>query len=147
MRMKQRLHEHRSVAPSVDELQAKAAEGWQLAGIVWEREAEMREGEQRPVQEVVPFGLRVADDCMHLIEDRSEKEVIMLSLELIVQDFRLSQVAQELNRQNYRTRAGARWNAASVFELLPRLIDVGPRIFSSQEWAERRQRLFQVLQQ
>lgn len=147
MRMKQRLHEHRQTPPGADELQAKAAEGWQLAGILWERETEVRDTEQRPVEEVVPFGLRVADDCLHLVEDQQEKEVIMLALELIVQDFRLSQVAQELNRQKYRTRAGAPWNAASVFELLPRLIDVGPRIFSSQEWAERRQRLFQVLQQ
>ena len=55
--------------------------------------------------------------------------MILLALELIVQDFRLSQVATELNRRQYRTRAGTQWNAASVFELLPRLIDVGPRIF------------------
>ena len=147
MRMKQRLHEHRSVPPTGDEINAKATEGWQLAGLIWERDTDVRETGQRPVNEVVPFGLRVADDCMHLVEDQPEKEVIMLALELIVQDFRLSQVAEELNRQKYRTRTGAPWNAASVFELLPRLIDVGPRIFSSQEWAERRQRLFQVLQQ
>ena len=147
MRVKQRLHENRPTAPGAEELQAKAAEGWQLAAVIWERETEVPEAEQRPVEEVVPFGLRVADDCRHLVEDQREKEVIMLALELIVQDFRLSQVAQELNRQKYRTRSGAPWNAASVFELLPRLIDVGPRIFSSQEWAERRQRLFQVLQQ
>jgi hypothetical protein len=31
--------------------------------------------------------------------------------------------------------------------LLPRLIDTGPRVFSSQEWAQRRQRLFQAIQQ
>ena len=79
--------------------------------------------------------------------DDAEKEVILLTLELIVQDFRLSQVAVELNRRKYRTRKGTGWNAASVFELLPRLIDVGPRIFSSQEWADRRQHLFQAIQQ
>ena len=101
----------------------------------------------RPVNEVVPFGLRVASDCEHLEEDRQEKEVILKALELIVLDYRLSQIAVELNRLKYRTREGTGWNAASVFELLPRLIDVGPRIFSSQEWAERRQRLFQALQQ
>jgi hypothetical protein len=147
MRVKQRLHEHRSAPPEAEELQAKATEGWKLAAVVWERETEVGEAKQRSVEEVVPFGLRVADDCMHLVEDEREKEVIMLALELIVQDFRLSQVAEEMNRQKYRTRSGAPWNAASVFELLPRLIDVGPKIFSSQEWAERRQRLFQVLQQ
>jgi hypothetical protein len=95
----------------------------------------------------VPYGMRVADDCIHLVEDQQEKDIIMLALELIVQDFRLSQIAVELNRRDFRTRSGQPWNAASVFELLPRLIDIGPRIFSSQEWAERRQRLFHVLQQ
>jgi hypothetical protein len=147
MRVKQRLREQRSELPGSAEVEAKAAEGWKLAAIIWEREAQTTDAETRPVEEVVPFGMRVADDCIHLVEDQQEKEVIMLSLELIVQDFRLSQVAVELNRRKFRTRAGTPWNAASVFELLPRLIDVGPRIFSSQEWAERRRRLFEVLQQ
>jgi hypothetical protein len=147
MRMKQRLHEHRSELPGREEVQLKAREGWQLAALIWERDTEVDTDDQRPVHEVVPFGLRVADDCMHLIEDEGEKEVIMAALELIVQDFRLSQIGQELNRRNFRTRAGTLWNAASVFELLPRLIDAGPKIFSSREWAERRQHLFQALQQ
>ncbi len=121
--------------------------GWRLAGVVWEREIDSGSDEKRPVHEVVPFGLRVADDCQHLVEDTQEKEIIMTALELIVQDFRLSQVAVELNRRKFRTRLGATWNAATVFELLPRLIDVGPKIFSSQEWAERRQHLFQAIQQ
>jgi len=29
----------------------------------------------------------------------------------------------------------------SVFQMLPRLIEVGPRIFASQEWQQRRERL------
>lgn len=147
MRTTQRFHEKRGTAPTVQELEQRSADGWRMAAVVWERDETIGSGEQRPVEEVVPFGLRVADDCLHLIEDRQEKEVIMLALELIVQDYRLSQVAVELNERKFRTRNGTMWNAASVFELLPRLIDVGPRIFSSAEWAERRQRLFQVLQQ
>src|ERR1017187_4704463 len=133
MRIKERFHEHRSVARDADELRARADEGWNLSTVVWEREVEAAESSKRSVNEVVPFGLRVADNCQHLEEDDAEKEVILLTLELIVQDFRLSQVAVELNRRKYRTRKGTGWNAASVFELLPRLIDVGPKIFSSQE--------------
>lgn len=147
MRIKERIHEQRTTAPSVDEVRARADEGWRMMAVVWERDGEADASKKRSVQEVVPFGLRVADDCQHLEEDRSELEVILLTLELIVQDYRLSQVAVELNRQKYKTRKGTSWNAASVFELLPRLIDVGPRIFSSQEWAERRQHLFQAIQQ
>ena len=147
MRIHERVQESRGFAPSVEETRARAADGWRLAGVVWEREIESDDPKPRSVTEVVPFGLRVASDCQHLEEDRQEKEVILKALELIVMDYRLSQVAVELNRLQFRTREEKPWTAASVFELLPRLIDVGPRIFSSQEWAERRQRLFQVLQQ
>jgi hypothetical protein len=147
MQIKQRVHEQLRALPTEAELGARLAEGWHLAAVIWERDAEAEEGGKRPVNEVVPFGLRVADDCQHLEEHEREREVILLALELIVQDYRLSQIAEELNRQKYRTRTGGAWNAASVFELLPRLIDVGPRIFSSQEWATRRQHLFQALQQ
>ena len=147
MRIKERIHEQRTAVPSTDELRARADEGWRMTAVVWERDAEAGASKKRSVQEVVPFGLRVADDCQHLEEDQDERDVILLTLELIVQDYRLSQVAVELNRRKYRTRKGLSWNAASVFELLPRLIDVGPRIFSSQEWADRRQHLFQAIQQ
>ena len=49
-----------------------------------------------------------------------------------------------LNRaseQRFRTRSGALWNPVSVFNLLPRLIEVGPRIFSNDERQERKERL------
>ncbi len=147
MRIKERIHEQRAVVPTVDELRTRADEGWRMTAVVWERDAEADASKKRSVQEVVPFGLRVADDCQHLEEDLVEKDVILLTLELIVQDYRLSQVAVELNRRKYKTRNGMSWNAASVFELLPRLIDVGPKIFSSQDWADRRQHLFQAIQQ
>ena len=147
MLIKERVQELRSFAPAAEELRNRGEDGWRMAAVVWEREVESDDPALRPVNEVVPFGLRVASDCEHLEEDRHENEVILKALELIFLDYRLSQIAVELNRLKYRTRAGTGWNAASVFELLPRLIDVGPRIFSSQEWAERRQRLFQVLQQ
>lgn len=147
MRIRERVHEHRVVLPSAEEVRARTDGGWRLSAIVWEREVEAEEAGRRSVHEVVPFGLKVSEDCQHLEEDRVEKEIILLTLEYIVQDYRLSQVAAELNHRNYKTRQGTGWNAASVFELLPRLIDIGPRVFSSQEWADRRQHLFQVIQQ
>lgn len=97
--------------------------------------------------EVVPFGLRVADDCVHLEQEPRENDVLMLTLEFIIQDLPLSRVAEELNKLGYRTRTSARWNAASVFELLPRLIESGPRLFTSEEWVKRRSRVFRALQQ
>jgi hypothetical protein len=32
-----------------------------------------------------------------------------------------------------------------VFDMLPRLIEVGPRVFTTQEWAARRSRLLQAI--
>lgn len=147
MRIKERIHEQRVTPPTSEEVLARTDEGWRMTAVVWERDVEADASKKRSVNEVVPFGLRVADDCQHLVEDHVEAEVILLALELIVQDYRLSQIAVELNRRKYKTRNGTSWNAASVFELLPRLIDVGPRIFSSQDWADRRQHLFQAIQQ
>jgi hypothetical protein len=143
----ERVHEAKAEPPSGEEMRARAAEGWRLAAVVWEREITDIVQRERHVFEVVPFGLRVADDCMHLVEDPHEREIIMTALELIVQDNPLSKIAAELNRRGYRTRDSGMWNAASVFDLLPRLIDTGPRVFSSTEWAVRRQRLFQSIQQ
>ncbi|MGH9661933.1 MAG: hypothetical protein ACRD96_25520, partial [Bryobacteraceae bacterium] len=56
-----------------------------------------------------------------------------------------SRVAAELNRLGYRTRDGGEWRPEHVFNLLPRLIDAGPRVFSSAEWVERRKRMFQSM--
>jgi hypothetical protein len=104
------------------------------------------EREQR-VFEVVPYGLKVAADGVHLEREPGEHEVLMHTLEFIVQDLPLSRVAVELNRLGYRTRSGAQWNAATVFELLPRLIETGPRLFTSEEWIRRRRSLFQSIRQ
>jgi len=88
--------------------------------------------------------LRIADDCSRLEENPDEMQVLMLMMELIVQDESLYKVADELNRRGLPTREGFEWNPVSVFNLLPRLIEVGPRIFSTEEWEARRRSLFRV---
>jgi hypothetical protein len=72
------------------------------------------------------------------------KQALILMMDLIVQDAPLSLVAEELNRKGFRTRAGANWTPGSVFDMLPRLIQVGPRIFSSTEWTARTRHLFRM---
>ena len=62
-------------------------------------------------------------------------------MELIIQDISLTKVAEELTRKGYRTRKGAEWGPVAVFNMLPRLIELTPRIFATQEWVERRKRL------
>jgi hypothetical protein len=122
----------------------RAASGWKLVAVEWERPAEGRSQPFGEMETEVPYGLQVAEDCLHLEENPVEKEAIVLMLELIVQDHPFSRIASELNERAYRTRSGAKWDPVAVFDLLPRMIEVGPRIFGSDEWAERRQRLFKI---
>lgn len=117
----------------------RAKDGWRLAAIEWVRETP---GEEvRSSLEAPPFGLRVAGDCAHLEKEPRENEMMMHMIEMIARDCSLPEVAEDLNRQGYRMRTGAKWSPVSVFHMLPRLIDAGPRIFSSEEWTVRRARL------
>ncbi|MBI1786803.1 MAG: recombinase family protein [Acidobacteria bacterium] len=128
-----------SSPPTADYWRRKAEEGWKLAAIEWQREAGDVAG---AATEEIPFGLQVAGDGRYLIENPAEMQVLVLIMEFIVQDKRFSQIAAELNRRGFHTRDGSSWSPSAVFNLMPRLIDAGPKIFSSQEWVVRRQRLF-----
>ena len=118
--------------------------GWTLVALEWERPAEGKPQRFGEMATELPYGLQVASDCLHLEENPVEKEAIVLMLELIVQDLPFSKIASELNERGYRTRPGSKWDPVAVFDLLPRMIEVGPRIFGSDEWAEQRQRLFKI---
>lgn len=132
--------------PSLDSLKQKTQAGWKLVAVEWEREVEGEEPTPAYVAEDVPYGLRVSDDCLRLEPDPSEQRVLIHMMDLIVQDHPLSRVASELNRGGHRTRSGSLWSPVSVFNMLPRLIDIGPRIFSSEEWDARRPRLVRAIE-
>jgi len=93
----------------------------------------------------VPYGLRIAPDCRHLEEDPAEREVLLSILESIVQDHQLARAAESLNLSGYRNRRGAKWSAADVFDLLPRIIEAGSTLVSSDEWRDRRRRILASL--
>jgi hypothetical protein len=93
-----------------------------------------------PVEEI-PFGPRVAEDCHSLEVDPSENQILIEMMNLMVEDLPFSRVASDLNSSGYRTRKREHWTMASVFNMLPQLIEVGPRIFSSSEWANRRRKI------
>jgi hypothetical protein len=133
---KKRMREVVDGVPGPDYLGEKMEKGWRLVALEWEREAE--DSDQAPREEV-PFGLKVADDCVHLEEDPVERQALRLMLDLIVDDeIPLSRVTNELNQRGYRTRSGSKWTQAAVFDMLPRLIESAPRIFSTDEWALRK---------
>lgn len=84
----------------------------------------------------IPYGLKIAEDAHHLEEDGLEVEAMVLMLEQIVEDQPMSVIAAALNERGFRQRDGAEWTQTAVFNMLPRLIEVGPDIYSSDEWAE-----------
>jgi hypothetical protein len=115
--------------------------GWRIVGVEWERETEA-DSERAPVRtEPVPFGTRVSGDCENLEENPSEMQFLLSMMELIIQDISLTKVAEELNKKGFRTRQGTDWGPVAVFNMLPRLIELTPKIFKSQEWVERRKQL------
>jgi len=126
---------------SPDLIRQRTAAGWQMVSIEWRRE--LPEGEapaEGAFDEDIPYGLRISDDCKRLEVHPQEHQVLMLMMELLVQDFSYSGIVSDLNEKGFRQRDGRAWNRAAVFNMIPRLIEVGPRFFSSEEWDKRRQR-------
>lgn len=119
-----------------DDIARQAQQGWTLVAVEWERE--LPQTDTSRAAEEVPFGLRVVPDEARLEDNPAELEVLFQMMELVVQDGPYSVIAEELNRRGYRTRDGSKWTPVSVFQMLPRLIEVGPRIFATREWQGRK---------
>lgn len=153
MAHKERTTETVNGLPSLEYLTGRIQAGWKLVGLEWEREAAEGGPEASPPSptghqswaEEIPYGLRVSDDCSRLVEAPAELEIITIALDMIVEDCPLSRVAEELNLRGYRTRDGGAWGPGALFKLLPRMIQVGPQLFSSERWSARRQRLPKVV--
>jgi Recombinase len=122
-------------------LKQRQQAGWRMVGIEWEREKAVETEAPRTAIEDAPFGTRVSGDCEHLEENPTEMQFLLSMMELIIQDISLTKVAEELNKKGFRTRKGTEWGPVAVFNMLPRLIELTPRIFATQEWVERRKQL------
>lgn len=140
--MQQRIRELIAGPLTIDYFMKKAAEGWRVSSIEWVREvADSRQDtilEVTPAPDEIPYGLRIAQDGMSLEHHPLERTVLLLILEEIVKEKRITEIATDLNSNGYRTRQGAVWTAPAVFELLPRLIEAGPALLKSPEWTQRR---------
>lgn len=140
------IREALSTWPTPESLKAREAEGWRLAAVEWEREVQT-EPEMPPAVlagEEIPYGTRIAHDCLHLEENPTEMRVLNDLAEMIVQDHSYKHMADLLNERSYRTREGKLWTALAVFKLTPRLIEVAPRILSGAEWENRKRQLSRV---
>jgi hypothetical protein len=122
-------------------IQQRTAAGWQMVSIEWRRELPDAEAPtEGAFNEDIPYGLRISDDGKRLEADPTEHRILMQMMELLVQDFGYASIVSDLNEKGYRMRDGRPWNRISVFNMIPRLIEVGPRFFSSEEWEKRRKR-------
>ncbi len=117
--------------------------GWRPLLIEWERpEADAGTGlagaslTRSGVLTEVPYGLRVAEDGYHLEECEDEIAVMRRMLQMIVDDTPLWKVAETLNGAGTLQRDGREWSQTVIFSLLPRLVEVAPTIFGSDDWAE-----------
>lgn len=136
---------------TIDYFMRKAAEGWTLAAVEWVRPAAEAASPELPSPgvtaaiaesifpgEAVPYGLRLTDGGARLEPNPLEQTVLLLILDKIVKEQRITQIARELNQQGLTTRSGAPWGPTDVFDLLPRLIEAGPSLLRSPAWLEMR---------
>jgi hypothetical protein len=148
MKKHERIREKVTILPTSMYLSKMHDAGWTLIALEWEREIETSSMPEPPEElvasEEIPFGLRIAADGHHLEDDPLETQTLKFLGELIVQDVSFTSMADALNVRDYRTRSGAPWTAASVFRLIPRLIDVAPRLLTGSEWESRRKQLTKV---
>jgi hypothetical protein len=140
-----RIREPLTGSPTLEYLNERMGAGWKLVALEWEKPAEGAIPSSDEQAEEIPYGLQVSADCLRLVENPAERQVIILALDMIVEDCPLSRVAEELNRRGHRTREGQTWTPAALFNLLPRMIEVGPRLFVSEDWTHRRERLPRVV--
>ena len=141
----ERIRETVTGSVDLDYVRQKTEAGWKLVAMEWRREIAGDEAEQPIIVEDIPFGLRISVDCSRLEEDPQERAVLVPMMDLIVQDYSITLTASELNKRGLRTRTGGFWTPVSVFKILPRLIEVGPHIFSSDDWEARRERLLKMV--
>lgn len=126
---------------SADLIRQRTATGWQMVSIEWRRELPDAEAPlEGAFDEEIPYGLRISEDCKRLEVEPAEHQALMEMMEGVAQDFPYSAIVSALNEKGFRMRDGRPWNRAAVFNMIPRLIEVGPRFFPSQEWQIRRRR-------
>jgi Recombinase len=141
------IREGLSAWPSVEYLNEREAAGWRIVAVEWEREVQAQPADassELAHSEEIPYGTRVANDCLHLEENPTEMQVLNHLAEMVVQDHSYKRMAESLNERAFRTRDGKPWTALAVFKLTPRLIEVAPRILSGAEWESRKRQLSRV---
>jgi hypothetical protein len=126
------------VSPEI--IQQRSAAGWQMVSIEWRRELPDSESpSEGAFGEDIPYGLCISEDGLRLEVDPLENQALLQMMELLSQDFSYASIVSALNERGLRTRSGRPWTRIAVFNMMPRLIEVGPRLFASDPWRSQHQ--------
>ncbi len=95
---------------SIDRRRSRTqSRGWlETVAIVWQRSVADDAPPIADITEPVPYGLKIAEDCIALEQDVQEREALIVMLEMIIQDKPLSEIANELSLRGFRTHHNAR---------------------------------------
>src|SRR5437764_12680607 len=132
---RQWIRDDLNAPPGSDYFLSRMASGWKLVAVEWVRET--AEDAASIGFEDVPFGMRVAPDCQHLVRDPEEDRVLEEIIALMIEGKSFTAIAGELNGRGLRTRTGEAWSEVALFQLVPRIVEVAPHIFSGKEWVPR----------
>ena len=138
MTVNERIREHRDDLPSEEELRVRQSEGWKLVAVEWERGAGSTESATESARREVPYGLRASSDRLFLEDHPQELATLRRILSGLVDDVPLTAIAERLNDEGLRTRRNRRWKQSDLFDLLPRIVEVGADILRSDAWSDDR---------
>ena len=141
--MSERIRDVISEQLTLEYFHQRTSAGWVVAAVEWVKPSDSTEAanaEQIQLEEV-PYGQRIARDCGHLTDDSYEMGVLLFIYEKVVSGWRPTQIASELNLRGFRTRTAAHWTPTAVFDLLPRLIELSPKLQNRPDWPSRRAKL------
>ncbi len=136
----ERFKEAVAELPTAEEVRRRAEQGWKLVAVEWQRESEAAPDDVAVSWRAAPYGLETPDGGYELVESSQEEAALRLILGMVIDDRNtLCEVAAELNRRGFRTRGGEDWSQSAVFTMLPRLVDVAPKLYASPAWAAERE--------
>ena len=140
--MADRIHDVIAGPLTFDYFRQRTAKGWIVVAVEWRKPSAVDEplAEEADSQEP-PYGQRISLDCGHLVEDKPEIDLLLFIYERVVSGWRPVEIAAEMNQRGYRTRRQLPWTPAEVFDLLPRLIELSPKLQGRPDWPSRRAKL------
>ena len=138
MSVNERIREHRDDLPSEEELRGRQSEGWRVVAVEWERGPGSTEVAAASPKHEIPYGLRPSSDGLFLEDHPEELATLRQILSGMVDDVALSAIAETLNEEGQRTRHNRHWKQGDLFDLLPRIVEVGADILRSEAWSDER---------